>query len=164
MQQHNNCKTEIILSIFSNHNRVKRESNRMRKIWKYVNVKIKSHFWKRIGQRRNKKGNYKILRHESENTTYQNLWGVGKAILRRKFIYFIFLYFFVFYPFLGPLLQHMEVPRLGVELELWRPAYARDTAMWDPSRVCDLHHSSRQCQILNPTERGQGLNLQPHGS
>ena len=27
-------------------------------------------------------------------------------------------FFFVFLPFLGPLLRHMEVPRLGVELEL----------------------------------------------
>ena len=26
--------------------------------------------------------------------------------------------FFVFLPFLGPLLLHMEIPRLGVELEL----------------------------------------------
>ncbi|MBL0864785.1 hypothetical protein IBN19_04856 [Escherichia coli] len=33
------------------------------------------------------------------------------------FIYFLFL-FLVFLPFLGPHPQHMEVPRLGVELEL----------------------------------------------
>ena len=25
-----------------------------------------------------------------------------------------------------------------------------NTATPDPSRVCDLHHSSGQCQILNP--------------
>ena len=42
----------------------------------------------------------------------------------------------------------MEVPRLGVQLNLQLPAYA--TAMQDPSRVCDLYHSSRQRQILNP--------------
>ena len=29
-------------------------------------------------------------------------------------------------------------------------AYATATAMSDPSHVCDLHYSSRQCQILNP--------------
>ena len=29
-----------------------------------------------------------------------------------------FNFFFVFLPFLGPLLRHMEVPRLGVEMEL----------------------------------------------
>ena len=44
----------------------------------------------------------------------------------------------------------MEVPRLGVELELERPAYTTATAMQELSRVCDLHHSSWQCQILNP--------------
>jgi len=44
----------------------------------------------------------------------------------------------------------MEVPRLGVELELQLPAYVIATAMPDPSHVCDLHHSSRQRQILNP--------------
>ena len=27
-------------------------------------------------------------------------------------------FFFVYLPFLGPLLQHMEIPRLGVQLEL----------------------------------------------
>ena len=41
----------------------------------------------------------------------------------------------------------MEVPRLGVELELQLPAYTTAT---DPSRVCDLHHSSWQRWILNP--------------
>ena len=29
-----------------------------------------------------------------------------------------FIYLFVFLPFLGPLPRHMEVPRLGVKLEL----------------------------------------------
>ena len=43
----------------------------------------------------------------------------------------------------------MEVPRLGVELELQLLVYATATAMWDPS-LCNLHHSSQQCQILNP--------------
>ena len=44
----------------------------------------------------------------------------------------------------------MEVPRLGVELELQLPAYALAIAMPDPSHICDLHCSSRQCPILNP--------------
>ena len=42
----------------------------------------------------------------------------------------------------------MEVLRLGVELELWQLAYATETRQ--PSHGCDLHHSSWQCQILNP--------------
>ena len=37
----------------------------------------------------------------------------------------------------------------GSELQLPPYATATATAMQDPSRVCDLHHSSQQCQILN---------------
>ena len=35
----------------------------------------------------------------------------------------------------------MEVPRLGVELELQPPAYTTATATPDPSRACNLYHS-----------------------
>ena len=35
--------------------------------------------------------------------------------------------------FLGPHLRHMEVPRLGVELELQLPAYTTATVTQDPS-------------------------------
>ena len=65
-------------------------------------------------------------------------------------IIFFFLFSFSFSLFLGPHPQHMEVPRLGVELELQLSAYTIATAMWDPSHVFDLHHSSWQCWILNP--------------
>ena len=44
----------------------------------------------------------------------------------------------------------MEVLRLGVESELLLPAYTTATAMWDLSRVCDLHHSSQQRWIRYP--------------
>ena len=57
---------------------------------------------------------------------------------------------FFFFFFLGPQLWHMDVPRLGVLLELQLPAYTRATATRDLSRVCNLHHSSQQCRILNP--------------
>jgi len=50
----------------------------------------------------------------------------------------------------------MEVPRLGVESELLLPAYARATATQDPSRICNLHHSSQQHQILNPLSEARG--------
>ena len=43
----------------------------------------------------------------------------------------------------------MEVPRLGVKLELQLLTYTPATATPDPSHVCDLHHSSRQRWILN---------------
>ena len=44
----------------------------------------------------------------------------------------------------------MEVPRLGVSSELSLPASTTATATRDLSHICDLHHSSRQRQILNP--------------
>ena len=44
----------------------------------------------------------------------------------------------------------MEVPRLGVELELQLLAYATAPTMQDLSHVCDLHQSSGQHRILNP--------------
>ena len=55
---------------------------------------------------------------------------------------FFGFWFFFFLPFLGPHPLHMEVPRLGVESQLLLLAYARATAMQDPSHICDLHHSS----------------------
>ena len=44
----------------------------------------------------------------------------------------------------------MEISRLGVLLELQLLAFATATATQDPSRLCDLYHSSQQRQILNP--------------
>ena len=60
---------------------------------------------------------------------------------------------------LGPHVQHMEVPRLGVELVLQLLAYATATATWDPSSICDLHHSSQQPQILNPLSKARDPTL-----
>ena len=39
-------------------------------------------------------------------------------------------------------LWHMDVPRLGVRLELQLLTYATAIAMRDLSHVCNLHHSS----------------------
>ena len=47
----------------------------------------------------------------------------------------------------------MEVPRLGVKSKLQLPAYA--TATLDLSYVCDLHHSSQKCQILNSLSKAK---------
>jgi len=63
------------------------------------------------------------------------------------FLSYVFLNFFVI---LGPHPWHMEVPRLGVELDLQLPSYAIATATLDSRQVFDLHHSSGKCQILNP--------------
>ena len=61
---------------------------------------------------------------------------------------YTYLFYFIFC-FLGLHLRHIEVPRRGVKLELQLLAYTTATAMSDPSCICDLHHSSGQCQILN---------------
>ena len=56
---------------------------------------------------------------------------------------------FYFLPFFLTLhLQHMEVPRLGVESELQLSSYAIDMAL--PNQISDLHCSLQQCRILNP--------------
>ena len=47
----------------------------------------------------------------------------------------------------------MEVPRLGVELELQLLPSTTTTVMQNLSHVCDLHHSSQQHQILNPLSK-----------
>ena len=52
--------------------------------------------------------------------------------------------------FLGPHSRHMEVPKIGVKLVL-----ASATATPDQSHVCNLHHRSPQCQILNPLSEGR---------
>ena len=51
-------------------------------------------------------------------------------------VYFLFS-FLVFSFISGPHLQHVEVPRLEVELELQLLAYTTVTATWDLSYVCD---------------------------
>ena len=53
----------------------------------------------------------------------------------------------------------MEVPRLGVKLELQLLVYTTATAMQDPSRIGNLHHSSRQCRILNPLSEARDRTL-----
>ena len=70
-------------------------------------------------------------------------------------------YFFVPLSFvlLGPHPRHMEVPR--PEGSNWNPsqsclpASTTAPAMQDLSRVCELHHSSWQGQILNPLSKAR---------
>ena len=67
----------------------------------------------------------------------------------------------------------MEIPGLGVKLELQLPAHTRATATPDLSHIWDLHCSLLQCQILNllseardqthiPRETSWVLNLLSH--
>ena len=46
-------------------------------------------------------------------------------------------------------MEHMKVPRLGVESELQLLANAIGTAMLDPNHICDLHCSSQYHRIFN---------------
>ena len=60
---------------------------------------------------------------------------------------YLFIYFLLF---LRSTLVAYGNSRLGVKSELQLPAYTTATAIQDPSHVCNLYHSSRQHQILNP--------------
>ena len=57
----------------------------------------------------------------------------------------------------------MEVPRLGVELELQLKANATAMAILDPSCIYNLHHNLQQLQILNPLSEARDPNPHPHG-
>ena len=67
----------------------------------------------------------------------------------------------LFFFFLRLHLWHMEVPTIGSESELQVPAYTTTIATPYPGHVCNLHHSSQQCQILNPLNEARDLH--PHG-
>ena len=54
-------------------------------------------------------------------------------------------------------LWHMDVPRLGVQSELQLPAFATPQQLWDPSLICDLHHSLWQCQNPEPLNEARDL-------
>ena len=82
-----------------------------------------------------------------------------KKTRRTRFLNFFF--FFFFFCVLGLHLRHTKILRIGVELELQLPANTTATAMQDLSCICNPHHSSEQCRILNPLSeaRDQTSNL-----
>lgn len=57
---------------------------------------------------------------------------------------------YIIFSFLRLHLWHMEVPSLGVELELQPQAYATATEIPVPSHICDQHCGLQQASILNP--------------
>ena len=67
---------------------------------------------------------------------------MNKSIINNHMQVFVCLFCF-----LGPDLQHKEVPRLSVESELKLLGHTTAIATQAPSH--NLHHSSQQCQILN---------------
>ena len=94
--------------------------------------------------------------HVSYYFDYYTLWNQGEWIpiqpsffsklLSIQCCLSFYTNFIVCFASLGPHLQHMEVPRLGVESELQLLAYDTATSTQDQSHVCDLHHSSGQHQ------------------
>ena len=75
--------------------------------------------------------------------------------------FFPFFFFFFFFGFLGLRLQHMEVHRLGVWLELQVPAYttARQNLSHASATYVTAHGNARSLTH----QAGQGSNPQPHG-
>ena len=63
--------------------------------------------------------------------------------------------FFFFFGLFRAAPRHMEVPRPGVESELWPLTYATAIAIPDLSCVWDLHHSSRPSWSLNPLNKAR---------
>ena len=81
-------KTEIIPTIFSDHNGMKLEINKSKMRWftniqKLNNTLLKNHWFKEEIKREVK--NY-LDTNENENTSCQILWNVAETVLRGKFI------------------------------------------------------------------------------
>ena len=91
----------------------------------------------------------RILPPVKKNKEYHqrnpNFYNVIRCLTMSK--YYSILFFTTF--FLRPHPWHMEFPRLGVEWELQLLAYTTGIETPDLSLFSDLHHSSRQHQILN---------------
>ena len=96
---------------------------------------------------------------------WESPYAVGVALKKKNqlqkkkelnFIYKLYRPKYIFFSvFLELHPWHMEVPKLGVKSELQLLVYTTATAIWDLSRVCDLHHSSWQCQIPDPPSKAR---------
>ena len=74
-------------------------------------------------------------------------------------VFWVFVEFFVLFCFFIVFFRapwRMEVPRLGVKLELQLTAHTTVTAIRNLSHVCDLHHSSSNTRSLTHGAR-QGI-------
>ena len=99
------------------------------------------------------------LRAALVNLIYSYWWN-GHYNLSSTFSFsFSFLFFFLFFFLLfkaAPVAYGSSSAR-GL-IRAVTTAYATATAMPDPSHVCNLHHSSRQCRILNPLSEARDRN------
>ena len=82
------------------------------------------------------------------------LWNFHDTLVKNQLTINMCLFLFLFC-FLGPHMQHMEVPRLGAESDLQLLAHTTATAMPDLSHVFNLHHSSWQHRIFNPLSKAR---------
>ena len=109
-----------------------------------------------------------VVSSEIKNTTNNNKWVIHLKTWRRydeitrredKSILFFFFFFFFAFPRATPAAYGGSQARAIQQSELQLPAYTTATAMWDPSRICDLHHSSHQhrilSRILNPLSKAR---------
>ena len=112
-------------------------------------ARVKRGAWFLLGCKSFKPWVYTSILEEVILKTVHPLRHVDKHL---AFLVPFFFFFFSFF-FLGPYLQHMEVPRLGVEWEPQLLAYITGTTMPDLSCVCILHRSSWQ-QVLNQLMEG----------
>ena len=76
---------------------------------------------------------------------------------------FVCLFLGFFFVFLGLHSGHVEFPRLGVKLELQLQPVPQPQQHWIRATSGTYTTAHRQRWVFNPPERGQGLNLQPHG-
>jgi len=70
--------------------------------------------------------------------------------LQPSLMYFFFLSFFAIF---GAAPVAYAGSKARGRIGAIAAAYATATAAWDPSCICDLHHSSRQHRILNPLSK-----------
>ena len=130
------CVPLTLWSGFANQDRLNREINEQESFWHYEPILNTFTLQLCLG-----------WRYEGISFPFLLLLPPPPSLFASSFIVSLLLLLFCF---LGLYPRHMEVPRLGVKLELSPPAYTTATATQHLSHVCSLHHSSWQCRILNP--------------
>ena len=118
-------------------------------------MESKLQVWPKLLQRQHRVLNLlcrKFLAKEILNFVWKLLF-LPTLILSLSLLFYLFYFIFLF---LGPHLQHVEVPRLGVVLELQLPAYTTATTTRDLSHIWDLNRSLLQHWIFNPPSEATG--------
>ena len=95
-----------------------------------------------------------------EGKCFHMMKGIGCVLCSRDFIYYY--YFLIFCLFQGHSHGIWKFQGQWSNRSCSHRPKPEPLATWDPSRVCNLHHSSwQECQILNPLSkaRDQTCNL-----